>query len=637
MQAPETTIPRRPVTDDMLPTGIQHSDPHWISSLLGIWNLIIRPPRQRYSRLQLLQEFPYDVFRYGGIKAQRHHFKINNERGIPLACTLFEKRPVDAQERACVVYCHGNGSCRIAGWRLAPILLPLGISVCCFDFAGSGMSGGDYVSLGFFERDDLKSVIDHLRISRGYLRIGLWGHSMGASTVLMHAARDPSIAGVVADSPFCDLWQLIEEICFDFVGTPPLLINPILHLIRLIIQSKAGFDICDVSPQTHVGTSFVPALFLHGDNDDFVAPSHSETLRQVYPGEAQRLVMPDVSHSEHRSDKFLARAAVFLVRALRWENSLPNDGGKAAFQTLTEGSLPGRPPCKTESPALKRELAIELTRCLQANDEKTIASGIVRLALTLCAPYNGSSSLRCEFAPESCVACSLSPGVQRASEYRTWSKPTRIRGTIQFSDPQAEVGFCWVDSGNICRDGGDVEIAVLSTTSASLNTVRLEPSSNKLVHHPGGLDISSVRPRDFGSFSLEIGQKYNYELLVHAVGTAEILIEGKSIAKSFILPLGERNISPIGDVHLWVVEWTSSSNAKESTEAGAVLTMACSSLENGPLSETSTNAISANKDQIAETFATLCFGRDKLTEVDRAALRSGVYMPPRHVTTTISI
>jgi len=35
---------------------------------------------------------------------------------------------------------------------------------------------------------------------------------MGAATALLHAPRDPLIDAIIADSPFADLHQLIEEI-----------------------------------------------------------------------------------------------------------------------------------------------------------------------------------------------------------------------------------------------------------------------------------------------------------------------------------------------------------------------------------------------------------------------------------------
>lgn len=66
------------------------------------------------------------------------------------------------------------------------------------------------MSLGYYERDDLQCVIQHLRDREKATTIALWGRSMGAATALMHADRDPSIAALVLDSAFSDLHQLVR-------------------------------------------------------------------------------------------------------------------------------------------------------------------------------------------------------------------------------------------------------------------------------------------------------------------------------------------------------------------------------------------------------------------------------------------
>lgn len=43
-----------------------------------------------------------------------------------------------------------NGS-RVESVKFSDFVLENGISFCCFDFSGSGLSEGDYVSLGYFE------------------------------------------------------------------------------------------------------------------------------------------------------------------------------------------------------------------------------------------------------------------------------------------------------------------------------------------------------------------------------------------------------------------------------------------------------------------------------------------------------
>jgi hypothetical protein len=47
-------------------------------------------------------------------------------------------------------------------------------------------SEGKYVSLGYFEKDDLRVVVDHLRGSGTVSTIAVWGRSMGAVTGILY-------------------------------------------------------------------------------------------------------------------------------------------------------------------------------------------------------------------------------------------------------------------------------------------------------------------------------------------------------------------------------------------------------------------------------------------------------------------
>jgi alpha/beta superfamily hydrolase len=68
--------------------------------------------------------------------------------------------------------------------------LPLKISVFTFDFSGSGLSEGEHVSLGYYERDDIKCVVNWLRNTGLVTNICLFGRSMGAASALRYARHD---------------------------------------------------------------------------------------------------------------------------------------------------------------------------------------------------------------------------------------------------------------------------------------------------------------------------------------------------------------------------------------------------------------------------------------------------------------
>ncbi len=132
----------------------------------------------------------------------------------------------------CIIYMHGNSSCRLEGFDLVPFILRSNMTLFCFDFAGCGQSEGEFISLGWHERDDVNVIVNYLREHRKVNTVGLWGRSMGAATALLHGDRDPSIAGMVLDSAFSDLKVLVQELARTHTKVPSFLVSTAMSLIR---------------------------------------------------------------------------------------------------------------------------------------------------------------------------------------------------------------------------------------------------------------------------------------------------------------------------------------------------------------------------------------------------------------------
>lgn len=196
------------------------------------------------------------------------------------------------------------------------VLLPENITVFCFDFAACGMSEGEYISLGWWEREDLALVVEYLRKERRVSTIGLWGRSMGAATALLYSDRDPSIAGMVLDSPFSKLSDLVDELAKHYTKIPNFLVKGALKLIRSSVKSKAKFDLMQLNPIDNVDKAFIPAMFSHGSADDFILPHHSEKLHEAYAGD-KTLIMMEGDHNSPRPQHFFTSAMIFLRNTLQ--------------------------------------------------------------------------------------------------------------------------------------------------------------------------------------------------------------------------------------------------------------------------------------------------------------------------------
>jgi len=125
------------------------------------------------------------------------------------------KSPLSKRKRrTCVLYVHGNSSCRAEAVGSIRGCAALGTALCALDCAGSGASTGDFVTLGLRESRDVTAVAIALRRRFGFDKVALWGRSMGAVAALLSAAeRDLDVHCAVADSPF----ESLSTLCVDLV------------------------------------------------------------------------------------------------------------------------------------------------------------------------------------------------------------------------------------------------------------------------------------------------------------------------------------------------------------------------------------------------------------------------------------
>ena len=247
-----------------------------------LWKFIIRPPRDNYEEDYLVDEF----FIYKNKQYQRKDYDLLSSEGYIMKCSFIE--PIDTDrptiEMPAVLYLHGNSSSRMEGLLNLTLLLNLGINLFVFDFPGCGLSEGEYISLGYHERDDVKIVMDFLEKIPGVGNIGIWGRSMGAATTLFYAHTDPRVKAICLDSPFERFDKLAEELVTKYINLPKFLIDVALKIIRNTIKSKNGLDISKLNPIEEVEKTYQPAIFVHAINDELIKVEHSINLFNNYGG-----------------------------------------------------------------------------------------------------------------------------------------------------------------------------------------------------------------------------------------------------------------------------------------------------------------------------------------------------------------
>ena len=264
------------------------------------------------------------AFTFCGKRFTRTDFTLRTKRGFNLECSHWEPVERAVDRIPVVIYMHGNSSARVEVLPQLSYLLSLGVAVFAFDFAGSGKSDGEYVSLGYYEREDLSCVIAHLRATNVVSTIALWGRSMGAATALMFGDRDPSIACMILDSPFADLTQLAEEMVEkgrdQGIVVPTFVVSVALRLIQGSVKKQANVNIKQISPIAHADKCFIPALLVAGEHDDFIKKHHAESIYDRYAGD-KNLIIVEGDHNSPRPKFMFDSASIFLQTCLQVPNT----------------------------------------------------------------------------------------------------------------------------------------------------------------------------------------------------------------------------------------------------------------------------------------------------------------------------
>ena len=236
------------------------------------------------------------------LKPSKKNSKINNKAGFE----RIEKKPL-------LVYLHSQTGNRVEGQHLLQHCAKRRIALLLFDFAGCGKSEGDYVSLGYHEKNDLDGVINFVSKNYPIGNISLWGRSMGAVTAILYAEKNSSkITSMILDSPFNELSTVVKEYAAKNFNLPGILLTMAIKMISGNIEKKIGYNIFDLNPGKAAKKIIVPAQFICGKNDKLVPPKTVIDIYKNYKAKKKVLLNSDADHNDER-EAHLIDSAFSLV------------------------------------------------------------------------------------------------------------------------------------------------------------------------------------------------------------------------------------------------------------------------------------------------------------------------------------
>lgn len=158
-------------------------------------------------------------------------------------------------------------------------------------------SEGEYVGMGWLDKEDLKCWINLIIEENKNAEIILHGSSMGAATVLMASGDElpANVKNIIADSGYTSVWDIFASEAKARFNLPEF---PVLNMFQIVANRKAKYDIKEASALEQVKKSKTPILFIHGDKDDFVPEYMCEKLYDATNCKKEKLIIHGAGHTD---------------------------------------------------------------------------------------------------------------------------------------------------------------------------------------------------------------------------------------------------------------------------------------------------------------------------------------------------
>lgn len=216
-----------------------------------------------------------------------------------------------------VLFLHGKGG-NAAEWEPAAArALEAGYNVLLPDLRGHGASGGEFVTYGLLEREDLAKALEAARGRFGLdpLRVGVHSCSAGSAVALAFAERHPEVRALWLESPFGEPGEMARHYLSISTGIPSFLLGltarwAVRHAIgtverRLGVAGSGGLR--ELDPVLMAARLRMPVLLVYGRADRLIPPRFVERLAAALPDGSKVWETPaGHCHHEDEAEKVVA-------------------------------------------------------------------------------------------------------------------------------------------------------------------------------------------------------------------------------------------------------------------------------------------------------------------------------------------
>lgn len=251
---------------------------------------------------------------------------------VELAAVFASPDEAGGGGRGTIVFLHGKGG-NAAEWTPDAVrAIGQGYSVLVPDLRGHSPSGGDFVTYGFLEKEDLRRAIQAAaQHGMDPDRVAVHSCSAGSAVALAWAAEGEPVRGLWLESPFADAREMAQHYLAILSGLPPwvlglttrMAVRRALESVRRALRAPADAPPPALDSLEAIGRVTAPVFLVYGENDRLVPPRFTTRFVDALPPGSDVWNPGGAGHCHHEdqpanvaAEEYLRRWSEFFGRVL---------------------------------------------------------------------------------------------------------------------------------------------------------------------------------------------------------------------------------------------------------------------------------------------------------------------------------
>lgn len=260
---------------------------------------------------------------FAGTGARVHDLRFEGAAADPVELAAVFASPDDAAGRGTIVFLHGKGG-NAAEWTPDAVrAIGQGYSVLVPDLRGHPPSGGEFVTYGFLEKEDLRRAIlaagAHGMDGR---RVAVHSCSAGSSVALAWAAEGEPVRGLWLESPFADAREMAQHYLAILSGLPPwvlglttrLAVGRALRSVRRALSAPADAPAASLDSLEAITRVNAPVYLVYGQQDRLVPPRFTTRFVDALPPGSDVWNPGGAGHCHHEDEPARVAAEEYVRR-----------------------------------------------------------------------------------------------------------------------------------------------------------------------------------------------------------------------------------------------------------------------------------------------------------------------------------